>query len=72
MVNADGAERFNNMFHKNLMLHTENNNLHMHVKALQQTVDGMTAKNIVLLADHNTVMIASGDGKNKLWHFISV
>ncbi|KAI0236309.1 hypothetical protein LSAT2_013134 [Lamellibrachia satsuma] len=31
------------------------------VKALQQTVDGMTAKNIVLLAEHNTVMIASGD-----------
>ncbi|KAI0240410.1 hypothetical protein LSAT2_008900, partial [Lamellibrachia satsuma] len=61
MVDADGAERFNNMFHENLMFHTENN-LRMHVKALQQTVDGMTAKNIVLLAEHNTVMIARGDG----------
>ena len=39
MVDADSAERFNNMFHENLMLHRE-----------QQTVDGMTAKNIVLLA----------------------
>ena len=66
MVDADGAEMFNNMFHENLMLHTENNNLRMCVKTLQQTVDGMTAKNIVLLAEHNPVMIASADGKNKL------
>ncbi|KAI0213528.1 hypothetical protein LSAT2_001428 [Lamellibrachia satsuma] len=25
MVDADGVERFNNMFHENSMLHTENN-----------------------------------------------
>ena len=72
MVDADGAERFNNMFQENFMLHTENKNLYMRVKALQQTVDDITAKNIVLLAERNTVMIANGDGKNKLWHFVSV
>ena len=72
MVDADGAERFNNMFQENFMLHTENKNLHMCVKALQKTVDDITAKNIVLLAERNTVMIANGDGKNKLLHFVSV
>ena len=72
MVDVDGVERFNNMFHENSMLHTEHNNLRMRVKALQQTVDAITAKNISFLAEHNTVNIASGDGKNKLWHFISV
>ena len=35
MVDADGVERFNNMFHENLMLHTKINNLRMCVKALQ-------------------------------------
>ena len=54
------------------MLHTENNNLRMRVKALHQTVDAITAKNITFLSEHNAAMIASGDGKNKLWHFISV
>ena len=72
MVDADGVESINDMFHENTMLQTENNNLRMRVKALQQTVDAITAKNIALLAEHNTAMIASGDGKNKLWHFISV
>ena len=51
---------------------TENNNVHMRVKALQQAVDAITANNIVLLALHSTAMIASGEGKNKVWHFVSV
>ena len=68
---ADGVKRFN-MFHENSMLHTEHNNLRMRVKALQQTVDAITVKNITFLAEHNTITIASGEVKNKLWHFISV
>ena len=69
MVDADGVERFNNMFHENSMLHTENNNLRMRVKALQQTVDDITAKNIAFLAEHSTAIIASGEGKNKTLAF---
>ena len=57
MVDADGVERFNNMFHDNSMLH-----LRMHVKALQQTVDAITAKNIAFLAEHNTSMIRTNSG----------
>ncbi|KAI0224028.1 hypothetical protein LSAT2_024961, partial [Lamellibrachia satsuma] len=41
------------------MLHTENNNVRIRVKTLQQTVDAITAKNIALLAEHSTAMIAS-------------
>ena len=66
MVEAGGVEGLNNMFHENSMLHTEHNNLRMRVKTLQQTVDAITAKNIVLLTEHNTAMIASGGGQNKL------
>ncbi|KAI0208243.1 Origin recognition complex subunit 3 [Lamellibrachia satsuma] len=61
MVDADGVKRFNNMFHENSMLHTESNNLHMRVKVLQQTVDAITAKNIALLAEQSTAMIATED-----------
>ncbi|KAI0210692.1 hypothetical protein LSAT2_004538 [Lamellibrachia satsuma] len=44
MVDADGVERFNNMFHENSMLHIEHNNLRMRVETIQQTVDAITAK----------------------------
>ncbi|KAI0212332.1 hypothetical protein LSAT2_002733 [Lamellibrachia satsuma] len=57
---ADGVKRFN-MFHENSMLHTEHKNLRMRVKALQQTVDAITVKNITFLAEHNTVTIASAE-----------
>ena len=72
MVDTDGVKRFNNMFYENSMLHTESNNLRMRVKVLQQTVDAIMAKNIVLLVEQSTAMTASDEGKNKLWHFISV
>ena len=62
MVDADGVESINDMFHENTMLQTENNNLRVRVKALQQTVDGVTAKNIALLAEHSTALMASGEG----------
>ena len=62
MVDADGVESINDMFHENTMLQTENNNLRVRVKALQQTVDSVTAKNIALLAEHSTALVASGEG----------
>ena len=62
MVDADGVESINDMFHENTMLQTENNNLRVRVKALQQTVDSVTAKNIALLVEHSTALVASGEG----------
>ena len=65
MVDADGVESINDMFHENTMLQTENNNLRRRVKALQETVDTITAKNIALLAEHSLAMITSGEGEDK-------
>ena len=66
MVDADGVESINDMFHENTMLQTENNNLRVRVKALQQTVDSVTAKHIALLAEHSTALVASGEGTDVL------
>ena len=66
MVDADGVESINDMFHENTMLQTENNNLRVRVKALQQTVDSVTAKNIALLSEHSTALVASGEGTDVL------
>ncbi|KAI0237796.1 Kinesin-like protein KIF21A [Lamellibrachia satsuma] len=59
MVDADGVQRLNNMFHENSMLHKENNKLLMRLKALQHTVNVITAMNIAFLVEHNTTVIAS-------------
>ncbi|KAG1668931.1 Kinesin-like protein KIF21A [Nymphon striatum] len=51
VVDADGVEGMNDMYHENNMLQTECNNLRMRVKAMQETIDTLTARNTQLLAE---------------------
>ena len=50
MVTEDGSEAVNDMYHENNMLQTDNSNLRTRIKALQETVEGLTARNCQLLA----------------------
>ena len=51
VMGEDGTETTNDMYHENAMLTKENSNLRTRIKALQETVDVLTAKNSQLLAD---------------------
>ena len=51
VVGSDGLETTNDMYHENTMLAKENSHLRTRIKALQETVDVLTAKNSQLLAD---------------------
>ena len=51
LIGADGQETTNDMYHENTMLAKENSNLRTRIKAMQETIDVLTAKNSQLLAD---------------------
>lgn len=51
LITADGTEGVNDMFHENQMLLTETENLRTRMKALQETIEMLTAKNTQLLAE---------------------
>ena len=51
VLSADGTETTNDMYHENTMLSKENSNLRTRIKAMQETIDVLTAKNSQLLAD---------------------
>ena len=51
LIGADGTETTNDMYHENTMLAKENSNLRTRIKAMQETIDVLTAKNSQLLAD---------------------
>lgn len=51
IMGADGTETTNDMYHENTMLSKENQNLRTRIKAMQETIDVLTAKNSQLLAD---------------------
>ncbi|KAI5710951.1 hypothetical protein M8J75_012795 [Diaphorina citri] len=50
VVGEDGEEHVNDMYHENIMLQTEVNNLRTRTKAMQETIDDLTKKNCQLLA----------------------
>lgn len=54
VVGEDGEEAVNDMFHENTMLQNELSNLRTRVKAMQDTIDALSAKNIQLLAEKAT------------------
>ncbi len=51
MIGADGQETTNDMYHENTMMTKENSNLRTRIKAMQETIEVLTAKNSQLLAD---------------------
>ncbi|XP_078276005.1 kinesin-like protein KIF21A isoform X2 [Rhinoraja longicauda] len=67
IIGDDGVESINDMFHENSMLHTENNNLRMRVKAMQETIESLRARVTQLLSDQvNQVLAKSGDGNDEI------
>ncbi|XP_032895499.1 kinesin-like protein KIF21A isoform X2 [Amblyraja radiata] len=67
LIGDDGVESINDMFHENTMLHTENNNLRMRVKAMQETIESLRSRVTQLLSDQvNQVLAKSGDGNDEI------
>ncbi|CAB1444409.1 unnamed protein product [Pleuronectes platessa] len=63
MVGEDGVESFSDMFHENSMLQTENGNLRVRVKAMQQTIDAQRGRLTQLLSDQaNQTLAKAGEG----------
>lgn len=54
-------ESFSDMFHENSMLQTENSNLRVRVKAMQETIDAQRARLTQLLSDQaNQALVRAG------------
>ena len=51
VVTEDGTEAINDMYHENNMLQSENANLRTRIKAIQETITALTARNTQLLAE---------------------
>ncbi|XP_039988333.1 kinesin-like protein KIF21A isoform X1 [Xiphias gladius] len=63
LVGEDGVESFSDMFHENSMLQTENGNLRVRVKAMQETIDAQRARLTQLLSDQaNQALARAGEG----------
>lgn len=61
MVGEDGLESVNDMVHENTMLQTENKNLRIRVKAMQETIDAQRARLTQLLSEQaNQVLAKAG------------
>ncbi|XP_033100034.1 kinesin-like protein KIF21A isoform X6 [Anneissia japonica] len=50
-LNADGVEEINDLFHENTMLQTEINKLRERVRAMQETIDAMSSRIALMMAD---------------------
>uniref|UniRef100_A0A8C8DS00 Kinesin family member 21A n=1 Tax=Oryzias sinensis TaxID=183150 RepID=A0A8C8DS00_9TELE len=63
MIGEDGVESFSDMYHENSMLQTENSNLRVRVKAMQETIDAQRARLTQLLSDQaNMALARAGEG----------
>uniref|UniRef100_A0AAR2K4K4 Kinesin motor domain-containing protein n=1 Tax=Pygocentrus nattereri TaxID=42514 RepID=A0AAR2K4K4_PYGNA len=71
MIGEDGLESINDMVHENSMLQTENNNLRVRVKAMQETIDAQRARLTQLLSDQaNQVLAKAGEGNEEIGNMI--
>uniref|UniRef100_A0A3B3SVS1 Kinesin family member 21A n=1 Tax=Paramormyrops kingsleyae TaxID=1676925 RepID=A0A3B3SVS1_9TELE len=71
IVGEDGIESINDMFHENSMLQTENNNLRVRVKAMQETIDAQRARLTQLLSDQaNQALARAGEGNEEIGNMI--
>ncbi|KAG8200752.1 hypothetical protein JTE90_022353 [Oedothorax gibbosus] len=62
VIGDDGEEHVNDMYHENMILESENNNLRSRLKALQETLDHQTQRVTQLLAEKASgSWITSGD-----------
>ncbi|XP_073804167.1 kinesin-like protein KIF21A isoform X2 [Danio rerio] len=71
LVGEDGLESINDMVHENSMLQTENNNLRIRVKAMQETIDAQRARLTQLLTDQaNQTLARAGEGNEEIGNMI--
>ena len=57
LIGADGTETTNDMYHENTMLAKENSNLRTRIKAMQETIDVLTAKNSQVNNEKTTTIL---------------
>lgn len=68
MAGEDGMESFSDMFHENSMLQTENSNLRVRVKAMQETIDAQRARLTQLLSDQaNQALARAGMSQSDMY-----
>ncbi|XP_073336303.1 kinesin-like protein KIF21A isoform X4 [Pagrus major] len=71
MVGEDGMEGINDLVHENSMLQTENNNLRVRVKAMQETIDAQRARLTQYLSDQaNQALAKAGEGNEEIANMI--
>ncbi|KAE8616161.1 hypothetical protein XENTR_v10008734 [Xenopus tropicalis] len=71
IIDEEGVESINDMFHENAMLQTENNNLRVRIKAMQETIDALRSRITQLMSDQaNQVLSRSGDGNEEISNMI--
>ncbi|KFP82149.1 Kinesin-like KIF21A, partial [Apaloderma vittatum] len=71
IIDEDGVESINDMFHENAMLQTENNNLRVRIKAMQETIDALRARITQLMSDQaNQVLARAGEGNEEISNMI--
>ncbi|KAI4803276.1 hypothetical protein KUCAC02_006827, partial [Chaenocephalus aceratus] len=71
MVGEDGIEGVNDLVHENSMLQTENNNLRVRVKAMQETIDAQRVRLTHILSDQaNQVLARAGEGSEEIANMI--
>ncbi|XP_075064938.1 kinesin-like protein KIF21A isoform X2 [Mixophyes fleayi] len=71
IIDEEGVENINDMFHENAMLQTENNNLRMRIKAMQETIDALRSRITQLMCDQaNNVLSRAGDGNEEISNMV--
>ncbi|XP_069905745.1 kinesin-like protein KIF21A isoform X14 [Oryctolagus cuniculus] len=71
IIDEEGVESINDMFHENAMLQTENNNLRVRIKAMQETVDALRSRITQLVSDQaNQVLARAGEGNEEISNMI--
>ncbi|KAM4569730.1 kinesin-like protein KIF21A [Odontesthes bonariensis] len=71
MVGEDGMEGINDLVHENSMLQTENNNLRVRVKAMQETIDAQKTRLTQILSDQaNRALNRAGEGNEEIGNMI--
>ncbi|KAM4747532.1 kinesin-like protein KIF21A isoform 3-T3 [Rhinophrynus dorsalis] len=71
IIDEEGVESINDMFHENAMLQTENSNLRMRIKAMQETIDALRTRITQLMSDQASEVLArAGDGNEEISNMI--
>ncbi|XP_075455868.1 kinesin-like protein KIF21A isoform X5 [Ascaphus truei] len=71
IIDEEGVEGINDMFNENAMLQTENNNLRMRIKAMQETIDALRTRTTQLVSDQaNQVLARIGDGNEEISNMV--